>query len=304
MLTALILSSGMAAQAAADGSDEQSSIQPPSAIDTANETGSAVVAQDEACCSVNLTNLPVENVPETSIAQTPAINAPVSKQNSANSVVTSKSPGYVKASTDAKDHVKWKQEVEVSTRGYNELHMDESFSQIIFPKEADLYEQPISVNDNKTLMIRFRAGARPFTGYVVFDSGLSTQVRFTPKDIPEQVLSIRGGIIRNPELSSRPTDEWIADTYLTVVEGGIPDDFSLSSRKALRAKIGPIIATPIRILEGGQYLIREYRLTSDKLIPVAPSDFYRPNVIASTIETDVVSPQHSPRLIVLEKKDE
>ncbi|GLR65094.1 hypothetical protein [Marinospirillum insulare] len=213
-------------------------------------------------------------------------------------------------------------EMMVSTVGYNRLMFPVPYSQIVLPPDAQLSEDPVSLQGNYGLLIKPAQGARPITVFVQLIDGRAFNVNLIPSSKPE------GAVFRfaqaddtqvKPASVNRPDDGWIADVFVQAFQNKTPTGFEIRSDNLLPIKailapktgdkkpadqLNQLDLMPVAMFDGSGYRVRVYRLASNNVINIEPRDLYNESVVALAIDGDVVSQQHNPTLVVLEAKDE
>lgn len=201
--------------------------------------------------------------------------------------------------------------VEAATDTYNRIVLPEAYEQIVIPPDAPLADEPIPLDGHRGLLLRPREGAeKAIPVFVQLKSGESFTVRLEPDDEADPaVYRYRDApdISEQPD-QARPDDQWIADTIVAVLDGERPNGFEETDppsggRLVLGDGSGAVELDPVEGWRGSQHKLSVYRLTADRIVNVEPRDFYRDGVVAASVEGDVASPRHHPRLIVLEVDD-
>lgn len=217
------------------------------------------------------------------------------------------------SSAVASDVVPDHYEIRASTTEFNRLVFPEPYSQIVIPPDAALQEAPVPLADYRGLLIRPLPGAKDIPVFVQLISGSSFTVRLVPATSSEGAVfryKQAEDLSKKPNIEERPEDSWIARTILAVYEGKTPQGFEAivqPEHVELRYQGNGafnLVFTPVAQYQGGRHRLKVYRLSSKKLINVEPRDFYKEGLIAAAVESDVVSPGHSPLLVVLEALDE
>lgn len=201
--------------------------------------------------------------------------------------------------------------VQAATDAYNRIVLPEAYEQIVIPPDAPLADEPIPLDQHRGLLLRPREGAeKAIPVFVQLKSGESFTVRLKPDDEADPaVYRYRDA----PDVSeqpskARPDDQWISETMIAAFEGERPDGFEATDppaggRLVLGNGEGALELAPVEAWRGSQHRLSVYRLSSDRLVNVEPRDFYREGVVAVSVEGDVASTRHHPRLFVLEVDD-
>jgi len=196
---------------------------------------------------------------------------------------------------------------EASTQDYNRLVLPEPYSQIVIPPEAQLRDNPVPTDGRRGILFRPAVDAEPFSIFVQLRSGEGFTLRIEPKDdLLAQVFRFRNApdLSEAPTIESRPNDRWITDTMLSVIQGERPSGFEAATAPA-SAEMPMADGATLRFTgesryRGSRHVVNVYRVSADTHLEVEPRDFYRSGVVAVLIENDVVSPDASSRLVVLE----
>lgn len=213
-------------------------------------------------------------------------------------------------------------ELMVSTVSYNRLMFPVPYSQIVLPPDAQLSEDPVSLQGNYGLLIKPAQGARPITVFVQLIDGRAFNVNLIPSSKPE------GAVFRfaqaddtqvKPVSVNRPDDGWIADVFVQAFQDKTPTGFEKRSDKLLPIKailapktggknpadqLNQLDLMPVAMFDGSGYRVRVYRLASTNEINIEPRDLYNEDVVAIAIDGDIVSQKHNPIMVMLEAKDE
>lgn len=213
-------------------------------------------------------------------------------------------------------------ELMVSTVSYNRLMFPVPYSQIVLPPDAQLSEDPVSLQGNYGLLIKPAQGARPITVFVQLIDGRAFNVNLIPSSKPE------GAVFRfaqaddtqvKPFSVNRPDDGWIVDVFVQAFQNKTPTGFEKRSDKLLPIKavlvpktggkkpadqLNQLDLMPVALFDGSGYRVRVYRLKSINEINIEPRDLYHDRVVAVAIDGDLVSQQYNPTMVVLEAKDE
>lgn len=192
--------------------------------------------------------------------------------------------------------------VVMSDQDYTRLELPAPFARIVFPPGTQLDGQPISLADGRVVLVRFKPEfSRRVTAHFELVDGRVLSVQLEQrKGVKPTVWRAPGLSDQVPRLSGRPDDKWIRDLFLSAIMQGQPasmDPIALPPA----AQMGALRAHPEAAWAGSGYRMLRYRLQSDSLLSISPPDFYRDGVVAVLVETDVVSPSHSPVLLVLEE---
>lgn len=204
-------------------------------------------------------------------------------------------------------------EVRASTKDYNRLVFPSPYDSVVIPPSANLAEEPIPLAGHRSVLLRPSKGAKTIPVFVQLKTGDSFTVKLIPGTSSDGAVfryKDAQDMSRGPSEVSRPNDKWISRAILAAYEGKAPGGFSntdlppaarlvYDSEKEKELKLAPLAK-----YRGSQHKISVYQLQSDHLTNIEPRDFYRDGVVAVSLEGDVVSSQHHPRLIVLEADDD
>lgn len=196
-------------------------------------------------------------------------------------------------------------DVSVTTTGFNRLVFGEPFEQIMFPPGQSFPSDPLILNDNHVFIFELDDETVDVIDVIVMlKSGESLDLRMIPKaDIGNQVWRQSGASDSGEKagmIIGRPSDEWMVNLMRQLAVSEVPKGFSLVDRAMRTMLIGPVRARPISVWSGAGYELKSYQLTSSALVNIEPQDFYREGVAFVFPTNDVVSPEHSPFLYILE----
>lgn len=198
--------------------------------------------------------------------------------------------------------------VELATDGYNRLVFPEPYSKIVFTPESPLHGAPLPLAEKRSVLVRLKPDAKNNAyAFVQLVSGETFPLTLVPKGDLEPVTwrykQAADSLPQDKKLMGRPEDKWLVETMFAPLDNKIPEGFDQIPAQGA-SQLGPIIASVVARFRAPGYLLTEFRLTSDILTPIKERDFYRKGVAAVMLETDVVSPEHQPHLLVLEHTDD
>lgn len=212
-------------------------------------------------------------------------------------------------------------ELMASTSSYNRLVFPVPYERIVIPQDAQLRENPISLKGNLGLLVRPSEGARPIDIFVQLVDGRAFNITLIPSADPNAAVfryDNADDVQLKPEAIDRANDGWIADAFVLAAQGKKPLGFEISRDDLLPIKAvikpNPIagkhnISTlnqldmqPIKKYSGSGHTISIYRLHAKGMINIEPRDFYRQGIVAVSVDGDVVGPDHTPLVIILEEK--
>ncbi|AOV18786.1 hypothetical protein BJI67_16230 (plasmid) [Acidihalobacter aeolianus] len=187
--------------------------------------------------------------------------------------------------------------------GYAQINLPDYFSKIVFPPGTELDGKAVSLNHGKTILLKFMPNSIKGTliGFISLQNGQVIRVGFRQrKGAPPPVWYAPGRDISIHHWHTPPTLHWIVGAMRSTVMYGKPKGM-VPVHLPPAATIGAIKASPLAAWSSGGYTLLEYRLSSKTLTAIEPRDFYRSGVVAVLTQADVVSPVHSPAILILER---
>lgn len=190
--------------------------------------------------------------------------------------------------------------------GYAQINLPDTFSKVVFPPGTELDGKAVALNHGRTLLLKFMPHSikHILIGFISLSNGRVIRIGFEQKGGAQPPVWSAPGLHTNVRSwHTPPTLNWIVKVMRSTVMYGKPQGM-VATTLPPAATMGSISAVPLGAWSSGGYTLLEFRLRSQKLASIEPRDFYRKGVVAVLAQTDVVSPVHSPAILILERTDD
>lgn len=194
--------------------------------------------------------------------------------------------------------------VDGSVSDYNSFTFRVPYETVVIPEGAPIDGKPIRLGQRRGLLVKFEPGATtPIQMVVQLQGGSVLHFSLRPQRGAPPAAWVQPGVGGRVATRpfSRPTDEWLVQTFQAISRGQVPDGFQPVNVNGLVGDFGGLQAKPLAAYATDGFKLLVARLRADDYYNLLPEDLYSPGVVSVMVDGDRVGPDYHPVAYVLIK---